>query len=1319
MAPRLPRLLFVLPLFTLFSSIAFPQQFAPKPLITQPVLESHLTTLRGNTHPLARPQFDIGAAPPDLPMNRMLLVLKRSSEQEHALITMLDNQHDRLSPQYHKWLTPDEFGVQFGPSDEDLQTISGWLQSHGFEVNRVSKGRSVIEFSGYESQVEAAFHTAIHKYLVNGEEHWANANDPQIPTALVPAVAGVASLNNFPRKPFSELLGTYSPKTRRLVSGNPHFTFGSGNCFQGECYAVGPADLGAIYNLQSVWSSGIDGTGQTIAIVAESDINLQDVRDFRTLFGLPAKDPNVIYDGPNPGPQSDESEADIDAEWSGATAPNATVDFVVSESTELTAGVDLSAVYVIENNLAPVMSESYGVCEIALGTSGNEFYSTLWAQAASQGITVILASGDTGANGCNYDPAQYGLNVSGFASTPYNVAIGGTDFNDLMNPSQYWSTTNVTATQESAKGYIPETTWNDSCTNSIALGDLGWPNTPENNCNNSQLINAGLVDSEGGSGGVSNCTTNSQTLGSCSGGYTKPSWQVAPGVPSDGKRDIPDVSLFASNGFMNNFYIFCQSDSPYPYAANCAAQEYGAAGGTSFGAPIFAGIMALINEKMNTPEGQGNANYVLYKLAGQQTASSCNSANGSGAGCVFNDITSGTIAMPCVAGSPNCTVQAAGHQYGILSGYTTGTGYDLATGLGSLNVANLLSKWNSVTFRPTTTILSLSPTSSLAHGQAVTFSGSVTPSSGSGVPSGDVSLITSSEFAVGGLKLNNGVISGSTDMLPGGSYTVKAHYAGDPTFGGSDSASISMNVGPETSKTFANLVTFDNNGNTTSFGASNATYGNGYFLLRFDVGNSSAGVSGTTGISSTCANGVASCPTGTVIVSSNGSPLAGGSFPLNVLGYAEDQSLNTGTYSISASYPGDASYGPSSATTTFTINKAPTTATAAVPGSPVEYGNSTQIDAAIATTSNGIAPTGTFTFFIDGTQTGNPVPVYESGPYSPNGSPPYAWADAISTAPFLSVGNHTLSASYSGDPNYASSTSAAGVVTVSKAQSFFLGYGATPNPAGWQQSVTLTARLYGSTSGIAPTGTMTFYDNGTEISGTVTYTPSTSGYGGLNGQMSYTPGAPGTHNITVSYSGDTNYTSATVPIPNVLTVVGPFSITPSGSVGIPSPGQSGSTMLTVSSNGGFTGTVTLTCSPDSNVKESTCNFGTGTSTSSSAQVTLNGSANATVQLNVTTTAPHAGLLYKPFRGSSGLALAGIFMLPITWRRSRSFFALLALATIMALVGCGGGSRGAGGGGGGNTDPGTGTGNYTFSVAGVSGTGAAAITVTSSVSVSVQ
>ena len=391
-----------------------------------------------------------------------------------------------------------------------------------------TKGRTVLEFSGTAAQVQEAFHTTIHKYLVNNNNTGPTRRDPQIPSALTAAVSGIASLNNFSRRAMNAPAGAFSRdnKSGKTQPVQPLFTYLPGfQCSADNyCYAVGPYDFATIYNVQPLWNSGINGTGQTIAIVGESNINVQDATNFRAMFGLPVNNPNVILNGTDAGIQPccrAESEADIDVQWSGAVAPNATIDFVVSQSTETTHGVDLSAVYIVENNLAGVMSESYGECELGLGTSGNQFFSTLWQQAAAQGITVLVASGDSGSatcdrfNGQTPDPAVDGLQVSGYASTPYNVAVGGTDFDEFSNPSAYWSTTNNSTTQASAPGYIPETTWNDSCTNAI-FGTIGYSTNAETNCNNSQL--SGFVAPNGGSGGISNCTTPSGTVPSSCGG---------------------------------------------------------------------------------------------------------------------------------------------------------------------------------------------------------------------------------------------------------------------------------------------------------------------------------------------------------------------------------------------------------------------------------------------------------------------------------------------------------------------------------------------------------------------------------------------------------------------------------------------------------------------------------------------------------------------------------------------------------------------------------------------------------------------------------
>lgn len=707
--------LLALSIFCLLASTAcFAQVPSARVRITQPVDESKLTVLHGNTHPLARAQFDRGAAPFNLPMQRMQLLLTRGPEREAALETLMAQQQDKSSPNYHKWLTPAEFGADFGPSDQDIQTVTSWLQSHGFQVGDVSKGRTLIEFSGTADQVQQAFHTSIHSFVVNGVQHWANATDPSIPTALTPVVAGVSTLHNFFPKRSSRVVSPRATATRRSTRGlaMPQFTFtdtqGNSN------FALGPADFGTIYNVLPLWNAGIDGTGETIAVVTDSNINVQDISDFKTVFGLPANAPKVTVNGTDPGVDvnGDEIEAVLDVEWAGAVARNATINLVVSASTNTTFGGDLSAAFIVnENPPPPVLSESFGACELQIGTTQNAMYNSMWQQAAAEGITVVVSTGDNGSAGCDVTeingaptgPAVFGLEVNGIASTPFNVAVGGTDFNDFDNATNFWNSTNATGTQESAKSYIPETTWNDTCTNVVVYATVfGFSDAPTA-CSNSEVqgnnqFGVNFTLPVGASGGKSNCTTSDGVnQSSCTGGYPKPSWQVGVTPAGDLTRDLPDVSLFSGDGLISgSFYVICERDQQGPNAntsaaCNLSSGAFLGVGGTSVSAQAFAGIMALVDQKAGG--AQGNANTALYPLFSAQSTASCNTNGPPATTCVFNDVTSGTIAMPCVQSSPNCN--SAGDPVGELSGFDAATGYDAATGLGSVNAANLVnaSKW--------------------------------------------------------------------------------------------------------------------------------------------------------------------------------------------------------------------------------------------------------------------------------------------------------------------------------------------------------------------------------------------------------------------------------------------------------------------------------------------------------------------------------------------------------------------------------------------------------------------------------------------------
>ncbi|MFZ0866514.1 MAG: S53 family peptidase [Candidatus Sulfotelmatobacter sp.] len=545
--------------------------------ITSFIDDDQRVTLRGNVHPLAQAQYDAGAVAPDFPMEHMLLTLLPDSTQQDVLNQLVDAQHNPESPYYHQWLTPEQYGERFGVSDADTAQIVSWLQEHGMQVEEVTAGRRSIIFSGTAAQVQTAFHTAIHTYKIGDEVHHANVNDPEIPAALVQVVGGVVSLHDFHSEPMHGLVRKPSPD------------FSSGGA-----YYLAPADFATIYDLNPLYQQSITGSGQSVAIVARSNINIADARQFRTFFGLPANDPQIIVNGTDPGIWSanEETEADLDVEWSGAVARSATIKFVVSKSTNSSDGVDLSAQYIVNHNLAPVMSTSFGLCEASLGSSGNSFLNSLWQQAAAEGITVFVSSGDSGAAGCDSASAltaTHGRAVNGLCSTPYSVCVGGTEFNDLANPTLYWSPSNSSGTQASALSYIPEIVWNAS--------------GPD----------YGLWASGGGASAV----------------YAKPSWQAGTGVPADGKRDVPDVALSSAG---HDGYLIYQNGELY------------VVGGTSAASPSFAGVMALVVQ--NTAARQGNASVAFYSLASKQRA---------GGASVFHDTTIGSNSVPGQAGF-NATV---------------------------------------------------------------------------------------------------------------------------------------------------------------------------------------------------------------------------------------------------------------------------------------------------------------------------------------------------------------------------------------------------------------------------------------------------------------------------------------------------------------------------------------------------------------------------------------------------------------------------------------------------------------------------------------
>ena len=388
--------------------------------------ETQVVTLEGNVHPLARADFDQGPVNPEMRLERMVLLLKLSPVQQTALDALVEEQQNPGSPLFHQWLTPAEYGAEFGVSEPEMAQVTAWLASQGLTVDEIPAGRQLVVFSGTAGQVFDTFRTEMHVYRVNGAEHIANSQDPQIPASLASVVSGVVSLHDFRRR--SEM------KTRRALGAQPQYTAGS-------THYLLPSDFAAIYDLNPLYGEGTAGTGSAIAIAGRSNINLSDVAAFRSMAGLAASSPTVIVDGTDPGlVASDQDELTLDVEWSGAVAPDAAVNLVAAALTQTTDGVDLASQYIVNHATAPVVSVSYGSCEHEMGMAELEFYNSLWEQAASQGMSVFVASGDAGAAGCEAgaDTAGSGNAVNGMCSSPYATCVGGTEFNEGANPAQYW-----------------------------------------------------------------------------------------------------------------------------------------------------------------------------------------------------------------------------------------------------------------------------------------------------------------------------------------------------------------------------------------------------------------------------------------------------------------------------------------------------------------------------------------------------------------------------------------------------------------------------------------------------------------------------------------------------------------------------------------------------------------------------------------------------------------------------------------------------------------------------------------------------------------
>jgi hypothetical protein len=446
--------------------------------IVAPIDVRDTVILTGNTPLSAKPAADQGLVSGDQQVEHMFIALRRSPTQDRALAAFNARQLDAGSPDYHHWLQPQEFGSKYGPNDADISAVTGWLKAAGLQIQKISDGRVAIEFSGTAAQVQQAFGVEMHRYLVNGAFAIANDRDPAVPRAVSPVVAGVAGLNTF------SMSGSATTKSvKRLATSTATPTLGPNPELSvqnaSETFAfMTPYDFATVYNSLPLWNASkpIVGTGVTIAVVAENDVKATDVATYRSSFGLPASAITTKLVGSDPGGSS--KTGTVGLELAGAAAPGASLELVVADSNTL-AGVISAISYTVDNNLAPIVTFGFFSCELGLGTANNAMVNSLWQQGATQGMSILVAAGDTGSAGCNYNngtnPDSHGLQVSGFASSPYVTSVGGTDFAWQWNNangatfSTYWNPPTTPVQYESAKGYIPEVPWNVTCTNTILL----------------------------------------------------------------------------------------------------------------------------------------------------------------------------------------------------------------------------------------------------------------------------------------------------------------------------------------------------------------------------------------------------------------------------------------------------------------------------------------------------------------------------------------------------------------------------------------------------------------------------------------------------------------------------------------------------------------------------------------------------------------------------------------------------------------------------------------------------------------------------------
>jgi trimeric autotransporter adhesin len=1204
-----PILYFALSVSCVFAPLALAQNaFSPAPnRVVGAIDETERVSLKDNVHPLALKQFDHGAAPGSMQTGRIRMVLQRSPQQQRELTQYLTDLQSPASSAYRKWLTPEQFGAAFGVSLSDLLQVQSWLQSHGFEIKNIPAAHNVIEFSGTFDQIQSAFHASIHTFMVNDETHFANVSDPQIPAALAPVISGVGPLNDFHTQPMLVRgpNGRFDSATRRII---PELTLSADNT---SYLFVDPADAAIIYdtpnNLLNPAYSGTtyDGTGVTIGIAGASDLTTADVANYRVAFLGEASGsvnlPTVVVDGNDPGLTSAGTEAILDTEVAGGIAPKARIYFYTSADTDLSSGL-LNAIFrAVDDNAVSILSVSFSSCEAALGASGNQLILGAEEQAAAQGITVIVSAGDSGSAGCDdFDTeaqATQGFAINGYASTPYAIAVGGTDFDVLSNSftSYVSSSSGAPPYYATALKYIPENPWNDSSSvNTTYASNLANTNS------------SGVGNIVAGSGGVSSI-------------YAKPAFQSSI-TPKDGLRDLPDVSLLAGNGLYRATWVICSDNvtdgvtsQTYTDCQTSGGQftsntEFGGVGGTSASAPAFAGMLALAAQAHGSASDNyrlGQADNILYQLAQSRYST------------VFHDVTTGNNSVACTSGSPDCGSNL------FLTGYNAGTGYDLASGLGSVDAAAMVNNWNSVSLASTTASLKLNDSTAAytgVHGQPIALNVSVTPSTATGV----VGIVDNAAETNGGIQ-NNGQFaipitsgggSSSYNGLPGGTYSVWARYGGDSANAASTSTPpIDVTITPEPSTTTLAIHAY-NSISGQAISTTNIPYGS-YVI-------SDAQITGTVEGSNT--QGVA---TGIVTFSDSGSPLGSANVSSSNLASWPALSgnipvLSGGSHQVTANYSGDPSYNASSSLpASFRIVPA---ATSFFMDEPFYSLSPTQPSATVVFEINtnwnpGVGPTGTVSLIEN-----NQVLASTSNFILSKGSDgsslfQYVVGDITVQGNQFPAGLNTVTVAYSGDSNYAPSS------TTISIEDFVSGGGltiATPASVTLSPGTTATATLTLTPSG-GYTGSINW---GCYLTPTpnplscwipATHVPLSDPVDTIVTVLAAAAATPGTYTVNINGSDNTPdgvQLTQTFQVTVASTASPSLAVMNNGPLSFSASAVAGNTSnFSIIPSGGITGQVNLSCSVTTSLSAPqsppTCTV--------PSSITLNGTTPVIAQAQVNTT----------------------------------------------------------------------------------------------------